>query len=185
MSILSAQTIRSLCVHTFYNNRSEVVKTERCATPLIEPFVNGRNLFEGMSYGLSSASYDMRLAECDAPVYTDTVTDESYYLIGPGEFVLASTIERVCLPDNVVGFIHDKSSRARVGLSAFNTLIDPGFRGFVTLELVNNSKQVIHIKKGAPIVQMVFHYLDTPTDRPYEGKYQDQRGGPQPAIYEK
>ena len=78
------------------------------------------------------------------------------------------------MPDNVCGFVVDKSTNARHFISAFNTLIDPGFKGNLTLELVNHSKQTINIEEGEPIVQIVFHWLDEASDRPYSGKYQHQ-----------
>jgi hypothetical protein len=39
--------------------------------------------------------------------------------------------------------------------------------------------------RGCPIAQIIFHILDEPTEAPYEGKYQDQRSGPVPAIFER
>src|SRR5262249_21848268 len=140
----------------------------RCAssTPMISPFVE-RDVVRGMSFGLSAASYDIRIAE--------SVT------IDPGEFMLASTLERFDIPSDVLIVVHDKSSWARRGLSVFNTVFDPGWRGYATLELTNHGKEALDILAGDPIAQVVCHLLTEPTSQPYSGKYQDQEAGPQPA----
>jgi len=136
----------------------------------VKPFME-RTTYHGMSFGLSHAGYDVRVAE-------------NIYL-NPGNFVLASTVEEFFMPDDLIAFVHDKSSWARRGLSLFNTVIEPGWRGFLTLELSNQSNEAICIKAGLPIAQIVFMRLEEPTEKPYTGKYQDQKRGPQEAIYER
>jgi dCTP deaminase len=135
----------------------------------VEPFED-RKVFEGMSYGLSSAGYDIRIAE-------DTH-------LAPGEFSLASSIERFWMPFSLLGIVHDKSTWARKGIAVQNTVIEPGWRGYLTLELTNHSDKYVFIKSGSPIAQVVFHLLDHPTEQPYQGKYQDQQAGPQHARSE-
>ena len=88
------------------------------------------------------------------------------------------------MPHNVAGYVCDKSSFARVFVSAFNTLFDPGFEGNATLELVNLGPETVEIKAGDPICQLVFHWLDQETDRPYRGKYMHQPKRPIGALYE-
>jgi len=132
----------------------------------VEPFVE-RSVAHGMSYGLSHAGYDVRIAE-NVTMY-------------PGDFVLASTVERFDMPADVVGLVHDKSTWARRGLSLFNTVIEPGWRGYLTLELVNNSRQIINIVAGMPIAQILFLRTEEPVETIYKGKYQDQEQGPQEA----
>jgi len=149
--ILPAQEIRRWCAPP---------------APMISPFVE-RDVVRGISFGLSAASYDVRIAE--------SVT------IHPGEFVLASTMERFQIPNDVLIVVHDKSSWARRGLSVMNTILDPGFRGHVTLELTNHGREALDILAGDPIAQVVCHLLTEPTTQPYSGKYQDQEAGPQHA----
>lgn len=143
MTILSSQSIKRLC-----------------EAGMIAPFIPAKVVVNGTSYGLSAASYDVRIAH-------DLV-------LRPGECSLAHTMEDFRMPKNVAGFVVDKSTYARRFMSAMNTLIDPGFVGNLTLELVNHGKEWIVINSGDPICQIVFHFLDEPTDRPYVGKYQHQ-----------
>lgn len=138
--------------------------------PVIYPFVE-RGIQNGMSYGLSIAGYDIRCAE-------------DINLI-QGEFTLVSSIERFIMPLNIIAFVHDKSTWARCGLAVQNTVIEPGWRGILTLELTNHGNKHLQIFKGDPIAQIIFHYLTEPTEKGYSGKYQDQEAGPQSARLEK
>ena len=132
------------------------------------PF-HSRTVKNGMTYGLSSAGYDVRIAE-------------GVWLSRDTRFTLASTIEYFNMPSNIVGMVHDKSSWARRGVSLFNTVIEPGWRGYLTLELTYHGDETIRVIEGSPIAQIVFMKLTAPTMMPYEGKYQDQRSGPQAWI---
>lgn len=154
MTVLSAQTIRKLGIFTPFNERT---------------------VHNGMTYGLSSAGYDVRIAEDINLGHSEFITTG---------FTLASTVEYFDMPDDCIAYVKDKSTWARRGLSVFNTVIEPGWTGFLTLELVYHERGVLHIPAGSPIAQIVFHKLDEPTERPYSGKYQNQQAGAQPAILE-
>ena len=144
-------------------------QTIRKLKPIL-PF-NERTIYNGMSYGLSHAGYDVRIAQS--------------CFLSPNSFCLASTMEEFSMPDDLVAFVHDKSSWARRGLSLFNTVIEPGWRGFLTLELVNHSDEMLMVCAGDPIAQIVFMRMEEPTEKPYTGKYQNQKRGPQDAINER
>jgi dCTP deaminase len=92
-------------------------------------------------------------------------------------------MERFSLPGNICGSVLDKSTWARVFLSAFNTHLDPGWQGYLTVELANLGDAVVEIEPGDPLVQVKFEWLDEPTELPYRGKYQNQEPGPQRARY--
>jgi dCTP deaminase len=124
-----------------------------------------------MSFGLSHAGYDVRIAE-------------TMWLM-PGMFSLASTVEEFAMPTDLVAFVHDKSSWARRGLSLFNTVIEPGWHGYLTLEMVNNSTDPIRLSSGDPIAQIIFMRMEEPAEKPYSGKYQNQAAGPQGARDER
>lgn len=105
------------------------------------------------------------------------------FILQPGDQCLASTVETVSLSPAVQGEVWGKSSLARIFLSVHATAgyIDPGFRGQVTLELMNQSGRGILLTPGMKIGQVAFHLLNTPTSRPYGtpglgSKYQDQVG---------
>lgn len=142
-------------------------KTLRKIKPL-EPFVE-KTIFEGKSYGCSLAGYDIRVAQ-DVQ-------------LGPKEFVLVSSVEYFSMPKDVVGRVCDKSSWLRQGLRIGNTVIEPGWRGYLTMELFNCGNDVIRIKSGTGISQILFYQTDVETPG-YSGKYQDQGPEPQAAIHE-
>lgn len=129
-----------------------------------------RTRFNGLTYGVGPAGYDIRVSE--------------YIDLWAGRFVLASSIERFNMPLNVLGIVHDKSTWARKGVCVQNTVIEPGWRGYLTLEITNHGGEYIRIDNGTPIAQVIFHLLDESTHNPYEGKYQDQPSGAQEAIFE-
>lgn len=85
------------------------------------------------------------------------------------------------MPNNLLGKVCDKSSWARRGLVVQNTVIEPGWHGYLTLELSNIGDEVISITRGTPIAQIVFHLLLEDTEQPYSGRYQNQDPGPQQA----
>lgn len=148
--ILPAQTIRKLQIITPFEERTK---------------------FEGMTYGLGPAGYDVRISHST--------------LIYPDNFALAATLEHFDMPNDVMAKVCDKSTWARQGLTVLNTVIEPGWRGYLTLELTNVTRKSILIPGGAPIAQIVFLRLEETTELPYDGKYQNQLAGPQPAILEK
>jgi dCTP deaminase len=158
--ILSTQSIRMLC---------SAVPKESNQPPMLMPFCE-RARSHGLTYGLGPCSYDVRIRE---PL-----------IMSRGGFAKASTIEHVCMPVNVAAKVADKSTWARRGLSVFNTLIDPGFHGFVTIEMVYHGTEPLTIEPGTPIAQIMFFWLDQPTERPYAGKYSGQPAKPVDAILE-
>lgn len=137
---------------------------------IITPFCEKQKAF-GMTYGLSSAGYDVRVAET--------------FDILAGRSVLASTLEFFTMPNDLIAKVADKSTWARQFMAVQNTIIEPGWCGHLTLELSNHSDAVIELVEGMPIAQIIFMQLDEPTDHPYDGKYQFQQCGPQPAIFER
>lgn len=84
------------------------------------------------------------------------------------------------MPSNLVGVVHDKSTWARRGLSVLNTVIEPGWKGFLTLELVHHGRESLHIPAGAGIAQVIFH--QTAERAEYKGKYQNQEDRPVDSI---
>ena len=147
-----------------------------------------RTVVRGRTFGLSAAGYDVRIdfsrvrysAYRMARLRLDP-PPEAGPPLREGDFLLAATMEHFDMPDDVMGIVHDKSSWARQGLCVQNTVIEPGWRGHLTLELTYQGPcdKEVTLVHGDPIAQIVFHRLDEPTIFPYEGKYQDQEPGPQ------
>lgn len=111
------------------------------------------------------------------------------FMLHPGEFVLGSTLERIGVPDDLVGRVEGKSSLGRLGLLIHSTagFIDAGFDGHITLELANVASLPITLYPGMKIGQVSFMSMTSPADRPYGtgasgSKYQGQRG-PTPSRY--
>ena len=135
-------------------------------------------LYSGVNttYGLGPAGYDLRLDEVEG-----YAKGERVFVLAPGQFVLASAMEQFQMPDDLLGVVHDKSTLARLGLAVQNTVIEPGWRGYLTLELTNHSDEPLTLIRGIGICQVIFHLLDAPSSVAYDGKYQDQERGPQGA----
>jgi len=111
------------------------------------------------------------------------------FMLHPGEFVLGSTLERIAVPDDLVGRVEGKSSLGRLGLLIHSTagFIDAGFDGHITLELANVASLPITLYPGMKIGQVSFMQMTTSADQPYGSgasgsKYQGQRG-PTPSRY--
>jgi dCTP deaminase len=105
------------------------------------------------------------------------------FILHPGEFVLGSTLERVRLPDDLVARLEGKSSLGRLGLLIHSTAgyVDPGWNGYLTLELSNVANLPITIYPGMKIGQISFFKLTSAAETPYGSgkagsKYQGQRG---------
>lgn len=105
-----------------------------------------------------------------------TITSERYTLL-PNQFVLATTMEHVSLPNDLTAFVEGRSSLGRIGLFIQNAgWVDPGFCGEITLELYNANRYAIELQAGRRVGQLVFAKMDKPALNPYSGKYQGQRG---------
>lgn len=168
--------------------------------------VNGKSLLEahpikGMldtkvkgretTHGLGEAGYDIRIKQTiifkpggwshtdTTPCVSSKWTQEDDQKVGEwrqGRFTLASAIEEFDMPDDLVGIVHDKSTWARRGLSVFNTVIEPGWKGFLTLELVYHGQENLVIPAGSGIAQVIFHR--TQERIAYSGRYQNQENRP-------
>lgn len=105
-----------------------------------------------------------------------TITADKYMIL-PGQFVLATTMEYFELPDYLTAFVEGRSSLGRMGLFIQNAgWVDPGFKGEITLELFNANRCAIELQSGRRVGQLVFAKMDDMAKVPYNGKYQGQRG---------
>jgi dCTP deaminase len=111
------------------------------------------------------------------------VAPDDFFILHPGEFVLASTYEIITLPDDIAGRLEGKSSLGRLGLLTHSTagFIDPGFSGHITLELSNVANLPVKLYPGMKIGQLCLIKLSSAAEHPYGSavygsRYQGQRG---------
>jgi dCTP deaminase len=150
-----------------------------CRGP-IHGMISEKRREHGVSWGLSEAGYDIRIKqEVKFSGFNSVWVDGE---LSDGRFALASSIELFHMPSKLVGIVHDKSTWARQGLSVFNTVIEPSWNGYLTLELVYHGRNGLHIPAGAGIAQVIFH--ETSSKAYYDGKYQNQEDRPVSAITE-
>ena len=109
------------------------------------------------------------------PAGIDLRVDRSL-LLAPREQKLAATIERVELSGLFLGILHIRSSLAREGLIASLALVDPGFRGQLTVSLYNAGDRLVRLRKGERFIQLTLFRLGNPAQRSYVGSYQNSRG---------
>jgi dCTP deaminase len=108
--------------------------------------------------------------------------EDERFIVHPGEFVLGTTLERLQIPDDLVGQLDGRSSLGRLGIIIHSTagFIDPGFTGNVTLEISNLGRIAVALYPGMRVCQLSFEELSSPSKLPYAArrrasKYQDQQ----------
>lgn len=124
-------------------------------------------------------------------IFKKSLISDDGYLLGPGEFILGTTVEKIFIPDNIAGRFEGKSSLGRIGLATHVTagFIDPGFRGNITLEIKNENSVAIRLYPKQSIGQICFYEVDRKVNRPYGSgglgsHYQDQHSVTRAAIRE-
>jgi dCTP deaminase len=98
-----------------------------------------------------------------------------FFLLHPGKLALVPTLEWLVLPNDLQGIVTARSSWAREGLNiATATIVNPAYRGTVTLELANFGEIPIKLYPGLRIAQIAFYVLDPgrdPTQAPEQGQF--------------
>ena len=118
----------------------------------------------GVSHGLTECGYDIRVKQ-------------DVWLFPGHSFVLASSIEEFDMPINLMGRVLNKSTWARRGVDAcMTTNIEPGWKGWLTLELCYRRWRPLFIPGGTGIAQVIFELLHE--HAAYQGKYQHQPNEP-------
>lgn len=161
---------------------------------MITPFVESKKEKGIISYGLSSFGYDVRLGDefKVLRLHTEKEVDplrpnekewrtfkaDDVFTIEPKQFVLAHTIESFDMPRDITGFVTDKSTYARCGITLQNTVIEAGWKGVLTLELFNQLDRPVFLYPGQGIAQVIFEQ-GTACQKSYadgSAKYQNQTG---------
>ena len=160
---------------------------------LIEPFEEGQIRKGVVSYGVSSYGYDTRVADefkiftnvnssivdpkdFDPASFVDVKTDVC--IVPPNSFALAHTVEYFRMPRNVLAICLGKSTYARCGIIVNVTPFEPGWEGYVTIEISNTTPLPAKIYANEGIAQVVFFEADEACQTSYadkRGKYQAQQ----------
>lgn len=112
------------------------------------------------------------------------------FIMQPGEFVLAVTLENVKIPSDMMGRLEGRSSLGRLGLVVHSTAstFDAGWDGKPVLELGNLGRMAIKLTPGMRICAMVFEELKSPAETPYTSKkfakYKFQQAPEESRIHE-
>jgi len=109
------------------------------------------------------------------PAGVDLRIDRDIHL-EPKQQLLVASMERVELSNGIVGFLHLRSSLAREGLFASLALVDPGFRGQLTVSLYNSGDSAVNLGKGERFIQLSLLRLGKPAINKYAGRYQNSSG---------
>ncbi len=167
---------------------------------MIEPFVE-KQVREGViSFGISSYGYDMRVSN-QFKIFTNVfsaVVDPKNFdpksfvdfegdvcIIPPNSFALAHSVEYFRIPRSVLCVTLGKSTYARAGIITNITPFEPGWEGFVTLEISNTTPLPAKIYANEGIAQVLFFEADEECEVSYadkKGKYQGQTGVTPPRI---
>lgn len=167
---------------------------------MINPFVEKQVRDNVISYGVSSYGYDVRIAN-EFKIFTNinsTIVDPKNFdpkslvdfkgevcIIPPNSFALGRTIEYFKIPRNIMTICVGKSTYARCGIITNVTPLEPGWEGYVTLEISNTTPLPAKIYAGEGIAQILFFESDEECTVSYgekRGKYQAQKGVTLPKV---
>ena len=159
---------------------------------MIEPFQDGQFRNGGISYGLSSYGYDIRVAD-EFKIFTNVnsaIVDPKQFdprsmvdfkgdicVIPPNSFALAKTVEYFRIPRTILTICVGKSTYARCGIIVNVTPFEPEWEGYVTLEISNTTPLPARIYANEGIAQVLFFESDEVCETSYadrKGKYQKQ-----------
>ncbi len=94
------------------------------------------------------------------------------FVLQPGDFVLATTVESFQLPDNLLSRLEGRSSLGRLGIVVHSTasIFEPGWRGKVVMELGNLGRIPVALYPGMRVCALTFEQVSTIADVPYHKK---------------
>lgn len=172
----------------------------RAENGMLEPFVDKQTSKGIISYGLSSYGYDARLAgefKVFTNVYNTCIDPKNFdersfvtmkgdeCVIPPNSFALSRTVEYFKIPKDVLVICVGKSTYARCGIIVNITPLEPGWEGYVTLEISNTTPLPAKVYAHEGIAQFIFFRGSDPCETNYAdraGKYMYQEGITPPRI---
>ncbi len=118
---------------------------------------------------------------------TIVVPDDEPFIMQAGDFALASTVESLELPDDLLGRLEGRSSIARLGITVHSTaaVFEPGWVGTATMELSNLGRMAVALYPGMRICAFSFEKVSSPVSVPYRQKAGNKYAGqitPKPSL---
>ena len=176
------------------------IRKQALKNRMIEPFEEKQVRDGVISFGVSSYGYDLRIAD-EFKIFTNinnTIVDPKHFdsnslvdftgeicIIPPNSFALGRSIEYFRIPEKVMTVCVGKSTYARCGIITNVTPLEPGWEGFVTLEISNTTPLPARIYANEGIAQVLFFESDEHCETSYadkKGKYQAQLGVTLPKV---
>ena len=163
--------------------RGEILKLIKDGSLGIEPFTedvvreNGLDLRVGNEYAIyafENQVIDPCELESTRHLFSIVEAKDGRIIIPPRSFALLTTMEYVKFPRDIIGFCNLRSTLARYGLGVPPTIIDTGFEGNITIEVINNSGNYMVLRPGMRFLHVVL--AKTIGEAKYQGKYLGQRG---------
>jgi dCTP deaminase len=110
---------------------------------------------------------------------TIIVPDGEPFIMQAGDFALASTVESLELPDDLLGRLEGRSSIARLGITVHSTaaVFEPGWIGTATMELSNLGRMAVALYPGMRICSFTFQKMSSPVRVPYRAKSGNKYAG--------
>lgn len=110
---------------------------------------------------------------------TIEVPPDEPFIMQPGDFALASTMESLELPDDILGRLEGRSSIARLGITVHSTaaVFEPGWTGTATMELSNLGRMAVALYPGMRICAFSFETVSSPVLTPYRNKLNNKYAG--------
>lgn len=132
---------------------------------------------------LSSIDDDSKINQYYSKIRLDNYSD---IILHPGQLILGATLEFIRLPYDCNCYVIGKSTWGRMGLViATATNVDPGFRGCITLEMINQGEVPIKLRPGVAIAQLVLHKSKEEVVKSYSGSYTSTTGPEIPKFAKK
>lgn len=143
-------------------------------------------------YGIDKEKHEQKIVygshPAPASLFSQKTEITQNLVLPPGEQIITCSKHKYSIPLDYFGLVQTKGTLARLFVQATcnDGQIEPGFNGFITLELINMSPWTIEIPVGSDIAQLYLMKCSSPAARPYQGRYATPaKDGPTVAIFEK
>lgn len=161
---------------------------------MIKPFVDHQVKDGNISYGLSSAGYDIRLSDefkifspkDKSPLDPKKMAQSSFTdfkgaacQIPANSFILGRSLEYFNMPKDILATCLGKSTYARCGVVVNVTPLEPGWEGYLTIAISNTAPVPVSIYANEGIAQILFFGTDEPCSVSYKDRksfYDKQKG---------